>query len=73
MKSEHPLRTWRENVKPRPLSQADLGALLGIGASQISHIENRMRSCSLDVAIKIKALTGGAVPLESLLSKEAVQ
>ena len=72
MEKPHPLRVWRENVKPK-LSQAELGELLGVGASQISQIESRARGCSLDVAIKIKALAGDAVPLESLVAKEGAQ
>lgn len=65
MANEHPLTTWRKNLE-KPLSQADLGERLGIGASQVSQIESGKRGCSLDVALKIRDLAGDAVPLESL-------
>jgi hypothetical protein len=39
--------------------------------SQVSHIENRLKGCSLDVALKIRDLAGDAVPLESLLPEAA--
>ncbi len=71
MNKAHPLRVWRENAKPKPLSQAELGELLGVGASQISQIESRLRGSSLDVALKIQKLAGDAVPLDCLLKVDA--
>lgn len=70
MEKDHPLRRWRLNHKPAPLNQADLGELLGVGASQISQIENGQKGCSLDIALKIARLAGDAVPLESLLPRQ---
>jgi plasmid maintenance system antidote protein VapI len=63
---EHPLRIWRKS-RPKPLTQGAIGEKLGIGASQVSQIESWSRGCSLDMALKIHKLTGGFVPLESLL------
>lgn len=62
----HPLRVWRTS-REKPLSQAALGELLGIGASQVSQIENGLKGCSLETALKVRELAGDAVPLESLL------
>jgi len=67
MEETHPLRAWRKS-QDKPLSQSELGDKLGIGPSQISQIESGLRGCSLGVAIKIVALTDGAVPLESLVA-----
>lgn len=73
MKTQHPLRLWRL-AQPNPLNQAELGELLGIGASQVSQIETGQKGCSLDVALKIAKLAGNDVPLESLLPRaEAVR
>lgn len=69
---DHPLRTWRTN-REKPLSQAALGELIGIGASQVSQIENGLKGCSLETALKLRELAGDAVPLESLLPVEAAQ
>ncbi len=70
MTEPHPLRAWRQ---ARPLSQTQLGRLVGVGASQISQIESGQRGCSLEVAIKIRDLAGDGVPLESLVTREAAQ
>lgn len=65
---EHPLRTWRKSRKT-PMTQGAVGEKLGIGASQVSQIENWSKGCSLDMGLKIHKLTGGFVPLESLLGQ----
>jgi transcriptional regulator with XRE-family HTH domain len=65
---DHPLRTWR---KSQPLTQGQLAGLIGVVPSQVSQIENRLKGCSLDVALKIRDLAGDAVPLESLLPEAA--
>lgn len=64
--NDHPLRTWRK-TREKPLTQGELGELLGIGASQVSQIESGIKGCSLEIAVKIQKLAGDAVPLESLL------
>jgi len=69
MEATHPLTTWRR-AQDKPLTQGDLGRLLGVGASQISQIENGLKGCSLETAIKIRDLAGDAVPLESLLPQQ---
>lgn len=68
MSTEHPLKVWRKGQK-KPLTQTALGELVGIGASQVSQIENGERGCSLEVALKIHDVTGKKVPLESLIFK----
>lgn len=69
MDNVHPLRAWRLK---KGWQQAVLGERVGVGASQISQIENGVKGCSLDVALKIKTLTG--IPIESLTrSREAAQ
>lgn len=70
MEQPHPLRTWRKN-QPKPLTQGQLAGLIGVVPSQVSQIENRLKGCSLDVALKIRDLAGDAVPLESLLPEAA--
>jgi plasmid maintenance system antidote protein VapI len=70
MEQPHPLRTWRKS-RPKPLTQGQLAGLIGVVPSQVSQIENRLKGCSLDVALKIRDLAGDAVPLESLLPEAA--
>lgn len=62
--SKHPLRLWR---KANGLTQTQLGAALGVGVSHVCMIETGRRGTSIATAVKIDRLTGGAVPLESLL------
>lgn len=62
--TKHPLRTWR---KANGLTQTQLGAAIGVGVAQVCMIENGKRGTSIATAVKIDKLTGGAVPLESLL------
>jgi len=79
MQAEHPLRAWRKSYKVPGtervgLSQAELGAEIGVVPSQISQIESGLKGCSLETAIKIRRLAGDAVPLESLsMSQEAAE
>ena len=61
---KHPLRLWR---KANGLTQTQLGNALGVGVSHICMIENGKRGTSVETAVKIKRLTGDAVPIESLL------
>lgn len=70
--SEHPLRTWRKSRKI-PMTQGAVGEKLGIGASQVSQIENWSKGCSLDMALKIHEMTGGFVPLKSLRGQAPVE
>lgn len=72
----HPLRRWRK-AQPSPanpgkrMSQDELGALIGVGPSQISQIEKGLRGCSVATAIRIRDLAGDDVPLESLIAESA--
>ena len=67
--SKHPLRLWR---KAHGLTQTQLGRAIGVGVSQVSMIEAGRRGASVGTAIKIGKLTGGAVPLDSLLPTSRV-
>ena len=53
--------------KANGLTQTQLGNALGVGVSHICMIENGKRGTSVETAVKIKRLTGDAVPIESLL------
>jgi len=66
----HPLKAWRKN-REKPLTQRELGELVGIVPSQVSQIEAGLKGCSLEVALRIRELAGDAVPLESLASQQA--
>lgn len=61
MKEHHPLREWR---KANGYDQAAFAALVGVGASHISQIEQRVRGASLDLASKIEEIT--AIPARDL-------
>lgn len=72
--TNHPLRVWRTT---EGLSQQALGKAIGVGASQISMVENGVRGLSLEAAVKLHRLADGAVPLDRLYrtsgASEAVQ
>jgi len=66
--TKHPLRLWR---KANGLTQTQLGKAIGIKAPQVCSIENWKRGTSIETAVKIERLTGGAIPLDSLLRPDA--
>lgn len=68
MEDAHPLKKWRE---ANGLTQSALGAEVGVLGSQISQIEAGTKGASLSVALKIAALSKGAVPLEALQGAKA--
>lgn len=60
---DSPLKAWR---KRQGLRQHELGEKLGVGSPFISQLEAGISSASLEMAIKIVAMSGGEVPIESL-------
>lgn len=65
MDSDHPLRKWRRKTG---LGQIEVGKLVGVSASQISQIENGLKGCSLEVAVKLSRLA--SIPVESFLRQQ---
>ena len=66
--SDRPLAAWR---KRQGMTQTELAEMLGCSTSAVCWLEAGKNGTTLAQALKIQALAGDAVPLESLLPEEA--
>ena len=57
-------------LRGRGISQKDFSAQLGVDQSVMSRFVNGQARPGLDLAVKIERVTGGAVPVETWVSKE---
>jgi len=61
------LATYRKRAG---LTQVQFAALLGISQGMACRLETGVARPSLDLAVKIERVTGGAVPVETWVSEE---
>ncbi|MDK8874708.1 helix-turn-helix transcriptional regulator [Paracoccus sp. SSJ] len=59
-----------EAIKSMGLKRAVVAENLGIGRAYLSGLESGKKKPSLELAVKIARLTGGAVPVESWVDPE---
>jgi transcriptional regulator with XRE-family HTH domain len=53
----HPLAEWRWSQRP-PMTQAELGRLIGVSRSHVHHIENGRRQLSSTLLTMVSEKTG---------------
>lgn len=71
MKTDHPLREWREGITPK-VTLATLAGEVGVTPSHLSEIENRRNEPSLALAAKLSKRTG--IPMDRFVRQsEAAQ
>ena len=69
METKHPLAIWRKSQVP-PLSQHDIGTLIGVSKWMANAIETGRRKPSRDLIAAISKLTDGKVGFDEFVPEK---
>lgn len=69
METKHPLAIWRKS-QAKPLSQYDLGPLIGVSRWMVNAIETGRRQPSRDLIAAISKVTDGEVGFDQFVPEQ---